>query len=118
MDFKKVKSRLLGMEGLLLEDELYHIVWAEIESNQMDPAAQARSIEEGAGDEGRVRSAYIKHRVRRLKEELESHNREVIRKTKMPGTCSFCGTKLGFFNTAGSLCKPCFRKVSSTKELF
>jgi hypothetical protein len=65
------KSRLLGLEGRLLEDELYKIAWEEIERGQLDPAAQARSIADGEGDNGKTRSAYIRHRVRRLRDELE-----------------------------------------------
>ncbi len=66
-----LKSRLLGLDGRLLEDELYKIAWEEIERGQLDSAAQARSIADGEGDNGKTRSAYIRHRVRRLRDELE-----------------------------------------------
>lgn len=66
-----LKSRLQGLEGRLLEDELYKIAWEEIGRGQLDPASQARSIADGEGDNGKTRSAYIRHRVRRLGDELE-----------------------------------------------
>jgi hypothetical protein len=65
-----LSNRLKGLEGRLLEDELYRIVWEEIENGVKDPAAQARAIEESGGDDGKVRSTYIKHRVRRIQDEL------------------------------------------------
>lgn len=55
----------------LAEDELYAFVYEEIENGQMDKAAQARAIAEGGGDEGAVRAAYIKHRIARIKAEIE-----------------------------------------------
>jgi len=66
-----LKSRLLGLDRRLFEDELYKIAWEEIERGQLDPASQARSIADGEGDNGKKRSAYIRHRVRRLSDELE-----------------------------------------------
>lgn len=66
-----LKSRLRGLDSRLLEDELYKIAWEEIERGQLDPASQARSIADGEGDNGKTRSAYIRHRVRRLRDELE-----------------------------------------------
>ncbi|WP_139838145.1 hypothetical protein [Roseovarius gaetbuli] len=129
MNFEKMRSRIFGLEDRLVEDELYRIVWEEIESNKIDPAARARSIEEGAGDEGKTRAAYIKHRVRRLKTEFEIHQRELNEKNerakeavdkksaeKHPKTCSLCGTKLGLFNARGSLCASCSKKILKTKR--
>ena len=55
----------------LFEDELYARVYEEIESGQMDKAAQARAIEDGGGDNGAVKKAYIKHRIARIKTEIE-----------------------------------------------
>lgn len=52
------------------EDQLYERVYEEIESGQMDKAAQARAIAEGGGDDGAVKRAYIKHRMDRIKAEL------------------------------------------------
>src|SRR5688500_12552831 len=71
MSFEYLKSRLLGLEGRILEDEIYRLAWEEIEGGEIDSAGQARAIEEGSGDEGKIRAAYIKHRVRRLKDEWE-----------------------------------------------
>ena len=68
---ESLKSRLLGLDGRLLEDELYKIAWEEIEKGQLDSAAQARAIADSEGDDSKIRSAYIKHRVRRLRDERE-----------------------------------------------
>ena len=71
MKINKIRDRLSGLEGRLLEDEIYRIVWEEIESGIMDPVSQARSVAEGDGDDGKIRAAYIRHRVRRIKDEME-----------------------------------------------
>ena len=55
----------------LSENELYARVYEEIESGQMDKAAQARAIVEGGGADGAVKSAYIKHRIENIKAEIE-----------------------------------------------
>lgn len=95
----------------LMEDELYALVYEEIETGQMDKSAQARAIEEGGSDNGAVRKAYIKNRILRLKAELELARREkekeieksemfgLVRegsKTKLPGWRHFFGI-LGLF---------------------
>ena len=80
-----LKSRLLGLDSRLLEDELYKMAWEEIEKGVLDPASQARSIADGEGDDGKTRSAYIRHRVRRLRDELEvfqAHEKEQAQKRK------------------------------------
>ena len=128
MAFENVKSRLLGLDGRLIEDEIYRIVWEEIESNELDRSAQARSIEEGAGDEGKTRAAYIKHRVRRLKDEVELYRRDLDKHNKQTTpapkpvpmksrrTCSFCGSKLGYFRRKDELCSACFNKIQVTQR--
>ncbi|WP_306112619.1 MULTISPECIES: hypothetical protein [unclassified Roseovarius] len=78
-----LKSRLLGLDGRLLEDELYKIPWEEIEVGQLDSAAQARSIADGEGDDGKTRSAYIRHRVRRLRDEVEILQAQAKAKAKI-----------------------------------
>jgi cation transport ATPase len=55
----------------IAEDQVYERVYAEIASGQMDMAAQARAIEEGGGDDGLVKKAYIRYRVSRIKSEIE-----------------------------------------------
>lgn len=55
----------------LAEDELYTFVYEEIENGHMDKAAQARAIAEGGENEGAVRAAYIKHRIARIRAEIE-----------------------------------------------
>lgn len=127
MDFEKFKSRMLGLDERLLEDEIYRFVWEEIESDQLDRSAQARAMEEGAGDEGKTRSAYIKHRVRRLKDELELHRRSLEQQNKQTTTakksdapspshnCSFCGAPLGWLTRSAQLCTSCQRKINKTR---
>ena len=125
MSFEKLKARALGLEGRILEDELYRLVWEEIERGEMDNAAQARAIAEAGSNEGMIRAAYIRHRVRRLKDELDFLSRDNLRpapkvpeksaKSRAPrSTCSLCDAKLGFFNTGNSsLCKNCLRNVTT-----
>lgn len=72
MQFDDIKERLKGLEGRLIEDEIYRAVWEEIESGKMDPVAQARSIEDGEAEDVKIRAAYIKHRVRRIKDEISA----------------------------------------------
>jgi hypothetical protein len=60
------------------EDQLYARVYEEIESGQMDKAAQARAIAEGGGDDGAVKRAYIKHRMDRIKAELIAEEQAAI----------------------------------------
>ena len=75
MNFNDIKNRLWGLEGRLFEDALYGLVWEELERGDMDPVAQARSVEEGGGEEGKTKAAYIKHRVRRLNDQFEAAQR-------------------------------------------
>ena len=118
MALKHDISRLLKLEDRLVEDELYRIVWREIERNEIDGAAQARSIEEGAGDKAKTQSAYIKHRVRRLRDELELYRQKAEHEStrqssavKKVSKCSFCGAKLGFFMKNAKLCSSCSNKI-------
>lgn len=72
----------------LSEDELYTRIYEEIENGEMDKAAQARAIEEGGSDNGAVKKAYIKHRMARIRAEIDfsldlaKHNAEKLRKQK------------------------------------
>ena len=63
-------KRLDGLQGRLLEDELYRIVGEEIEAGVKDTAAWVRAVAYGAGDDAATKSMYIKHRVRRLQDEI------------------------------------------------
>jgi hypothetical protein len=121
MALERDKSRLLALEDRLVEDELYRIVWDEIERSEIDRAAQARSIEEGAGDKAKTQSAYIKHRIRRLRDELQLHRQKAAQDATPQGSgakkipkCSFCGDKLGFFMKNAKLCSRCSNKVVKT----
>ena len=45
----------------------------------MDPVSQARALADSDGDEAKVKSAYISHRVRRLRDQLAMMQQEVDR---------------------------------------
>jgi hypothetical protein len=63
-------GEIAGLNERLQADRLYEFVQHEIESSQLTLAAKARAVEEAAGDEAKIASLYIKHRVRMLKDEL------------------------------------------------
>lgn len=71
MGLSKLKT-LTGLHGRQFEDELYRIATDEISSGYMDNVAQARSIEEANGDKSRLEALYLKHRIRRIKDEIEA----------------------------------------------
>ena len=83
-DMKNPFSKASSAERLF-EDELYARVYEEIENGQMDKAAQARAIEEGGGDDGTIKKAYIKHRIARIKAEIKEAKDE-LRKTQREHT--------------------------------
>lgn len=136
MNFNDIIERMRGLDDHAFEDELYRVVWDEIERGHMDPVAQARSIEDGLGDNGLTKSAYIKHRVRRLKDDLGKLHKEELKakraaeemqrakdeaeakriaeeKERRAGYCALCDEKIGILNFTGSgLCWPCMRKVA------
>ena len=72
MNIQELFDRLKGLDGRLAEDEVYKIVWEETQSGNFDPAAQARAAVEVGTDKEALRAAYIKHRVRRIYDELEA----------------------------------------------
>ncbi|SDX82838.1 hypothetical protein [Roseicitreum antarcticum] len=74
MNLQQIIERVQGMEGRLIEDEIYRIVWEEIENGQFDTASKARAMAKCANDGAELRSAYIRHRVRRLKDEIAIAN--------------------------------------------
>ena len=49
------------------------------EAGHMDPVSQARALADSDGDEAKVKSAYISHRVRRLRDQLAMMQQEVDR---------------------------------------
>ena len=128
MKLNDIITQLRGLEGRLFEDALYRIVWEEIEKGDLDPAAQARSIEDGDGEEGKVRAAYIRHRVRRLNDEFSSENlaseeairqnKESLKKNKLEQkqcaeNCTLCGKKYSFFNSNHNfICRLCYVKLT------
>ena len=54
----------------LVEDRFYELALSEIEENSFDTVAKAKAFEEAEGEEKKSRAFYVKHRVRRMKDEL------------------------------------------------
>ena len=94
----------------------------------MDPVAQARSVEEGGEFDAKVRAAYIKHRLRRLNDQLkveelvaketirqeqEDISRKEAEQKRRLANCKLCSIKIkvSFFNrTHSDLCRSCANK--------
>lgn len=66
-----LKGSLQTTEERLIEDRLYEAIHHELESNDLHPAAHTRAMAEGGDSEGLIKQAYIKHRLRMLKDELQ-----------------------------------------------
>ena len=75
MQLNELTERIKGLDGRLLEDELFRFAWAEVEASQFDEAARARAVSEG-GSSDDIRAAYLRHRVRILKDHLEASKRQ------------------------------------------
>ena len=67
---KKVLLELMALDARLQEDRLYEIALTEIDTNSFDPVAKAKAFEEAEGDEQKAKSFYIKHRVRRIRDQM------------------------------------------------
>ena len=66
---KKISDELVGLDGRLYEDRLYELVMQEVLSEDFDTVAMARAFEEAEGEEQKTKALYLKHRLRRLKDE-------------------------------------------------
>ena len=77
MRIDNLKGRVLGLGARKKEDYLYEIVAAEIQQGEKDPVAWTRAIESTRGDQTKLQAAYIKNRVRRLRDEILISDREV-----------------------------------------
>lgn len=73
-----LKGSLQTTEERLIEDRLYEAIHHELETNDLHPAAHTRAIAEGGDSEGLIKQAYIKHRLRMLKDELEFANKAAL----------------------------------------
>jgi hypothetical protein len=76
MEIEELRSRVSGLDNRLLEDELYRFVWNEIESNKLDPVAKVRALADGGSNEIELKSAYIRHRIISLKDQLDALQRK------------------------------------------
>ena len=66
---KKISDELVGLDGRLYEDRLYELVMQEVLTEDFDTVAMARAFEEAEGEEQKTKALYLKHRLRRLKDE-------------------------------------------------
>ena len=80
MKIEELRSRVSGLDNRLHEDELYRFVWSEIESNNLDPVAKVRALADGGANEIEMKSAYIRHRIISLKDQLDALQRKSAKK--------------------------------------
>ena len=66
---RKILDELIGLDGRLYEDRLYELVMQEVLTEDFDTVAMARAFEEAEGEEQKTKALYLKHRLRRLKDE-------------------------------------------------
>ena len=67
---KKILEELMALDARLQEDRLYEIALSELDTQSFDPVAKAKAFEEAEGDAQKAKAFYIKHRVRRIKDQL------------------------------------------------
>lgn len=64
-----LKHTFQSSEDRLLEDRLYEVIYKEIETNNLHPAAKARAMADGGDNDKLIKQSYIRHRLRMLKDE-------------------------------------------------
>ena len=67
---KKILEELMALDARLQEDRLYEIALGEVDTQSFDPVAKAKAFEEAEGDAQKAKAFYIKHRVRRIRDQL------------------------------------------------
>ena len=67
---EEIIREIENLSERLAEDRLYKITLHEVEQGDYDPVSRARALDDSDGDDRKVRSLYIRHRVRRLKDLL------------------------------------------------
>lgn len=67
---KKILEELMALDARLQEDRLYEIALSELDTQSFDPVAKAKAFEEAEGDAQKAKAFYIKHRVRRIRDQL------------------------------------------------
>ena len=67
---QKIITDLQNLSGRQAEDLLYNLVMAEISEDDLDPVAWAMAFEEAEGEEQRSKALYLKHRIRRIKDDI------------------------------------------------
>ena len=67
---QKIITDLQNLSGRQAEDLLYNLVMAEISEDDLDPVAWAKAFEEAEGEEQRSKALYLKHRIRRIKDDI------------------------------------------------
>lgn len=63
-----LKDTLKTRDDRRHEDRLYEVIYREIETNNLHPAAKARAMAEGGDNDRLVKQSYIRHRLRMLKD--------------------------------------------------
>ena len=67
---QKIITNSQNLSGRQAEDLLYNVVMAEISEDDLDPVAWAMAFEEAEGQEQRSKALYLKHRIRRIKDDI------------------------------------------------
>jgi len=82
--FKKIISGLSSVEERQIDDAIYARIHEEYSNDVLDPVSQARAIESANGDEAKLKSEYVKHRFRRLKDEYNTLASETTKQPQAP----------------------------------
>jgi hypothetical protein len=84
-----LKDRLQSSDNRRVEDRLYEVIYREIETNNLNPAAKARAMADGGDNDKLIMQAYIRHRLKMLKDEVAPtltppHTAERHRSNELP----------------------------------
>lgn len=63
-----LKENLQTRDDRRVEDRLYELIYHEIETNNLHPAAKARALADGGDSDKLIKQSYIRHRLRMLKD--------------------------------------------------
>ena len=80
IDLSDLLQSLNGLDQRRADDVIYAQIYDEYSSGFMDKVAQARAIEASNGNQDAIKSAYIRFRFIRIKDDLELLRRQTQRK--------------------------------------
>lgn len=80
IDLSDLLQLLNGLDQRRADDVIYAQIYDEYSSGFMDKVAQARAIESANGNQDAIKSAYIRFRFIRIKDDLELLRRQSQRK--------------------------------------